>query len=184
MLKRKVRLTYRDYAILDDDKRYELIEGELYMTPSPTSYHQSVLLNLLDFFRAYIRKKRSGAVFCAPLDVVLTPGDVVQPDILFISNENKGIITEKNIQGAPDLAVEILSPGSLERDRIVKKYLYEKHGVKEYWIVEPVGKFIEVLTLKENRFEFVGTFFFDDVLTSPLLKGLKIPLKEVFKQNV
>ena len=181
MLKRKVKLTYKDYTNLGDEKRYELIEGELYMVPSPGSYHQTVLLNLLDFFRAYIKKKKAGVVFCAPLDVVLAPNDVLQPDVLFISKGRMDIVTENNIQGAPDLVVEILSPGTLERDKIVKKHLYEKHGVKEYWIVDPVGKLVEVLTLKEEGFEFFGTFFLDDQLSSPLLKGLKVPLKEVFK---
>jgi len=184
MLKRKVRLNYTDYANLEDEKRYELIEGELFMVPSPGSYHQIILLNLLDFLRHHIKKTKAGIVVCAPLDVVLTPNDVVQPDILFISKERINIVTERNIQGAPDLVVEILSPGTLERDKIVKKHLYEKHGVKEYWIVEPVGKLIEVLTLKEEGFQFFGSFFLDDVLQSPLLKKLKIPLKEVFKQNV
>jgi Uma2 family endonuclease len=181
MLKRKIKLTYRDYANLQDDKRYELIEGELYLVPSPGFYHQSVLVNLSNFLTNFIKKKQLGIVLCAPMDVILTENDVVQPDILFISNENRGIITEQNVKGAPDLVVEILSPGTLERDKIVKKYLYEKHGVKEYWIVEPVGKFIEVLTLQEKGFEFFGTFFFGDQLESPLLRKLRIPLKEIFK---
>ena len=181
MLKRKVKLTYKDYTNLGDEKRYELIEGELYMTPSPNVYHQTVLGRLFVFLTSFIEEKQLGATFCAPLDVVLTPNDVLQPDVLFISKGRMGIITENNIQGAPDLVVEILSPGTLERDKIVKKYLYEKHGVKEYWIVDPVGKLVEVLTLKEEGFEFFGTFFLDDQLSSPLLKELKVPLKEVFK---
>ncbi|MBI2486617.1 MAG: Uma2 family endonuclease [Deltaproteobacteria bacterium] len=182
MLKRKIKLTYKDYASLEDDKRYELIEGELYMVPSPGFYHQSVLINLLNFLINFVKKKQLGIVLCAPMDVVLTENDVVQPDILFISNENRGIITETNIKGASDLVVEILSPNTLERDKIVKKAIYEKHGVKEYWIVDPTGKLVEVLTLKEEGFEFFGTYFLDDELTSPLLKKLKIPLKEIFKR--
>ncbi|HWP91863.1 MAG TPA: Uma2 family endonuclease [Thermodesulfobacteriota bacterium] len=181
MLKKQIKFTYTDYINLKDDKRYELIEGELYLVPSPNTYHQAVLGNLWDSLRSHVKKKRLGTVLCAPLDVVLSENDVVQPDILFIYNENRGIITEHNIKGAPDLVVEILSLGTLERDKIVKKYLYEKHGVKEYWIVEPVGRFIEVMTLEKEGFEFLGTFFFRDQLESPLLRKLRIPLKEIFK---
>ncbi len=180
MLKRKVKLTYEDYASLRDDKRYELIEGELYMVPSPDFYHQSILGNLWDFLRSFTKEKQLGIVLCAPLDVVLSENNVLQPDILFISKERMGITTEKNIRGAPDLVVEILSLGTLERDKIVKKSLYGKYGVKEYWIVDPVGKLIEVLTLKEEGFEVFGIFFLDDELSSPLLKGLKVPLKGIF----
>ncbi len=90
MLKRKIKLTYRDYANLQDDKRYELIEGELYMVPSPGFYHQSVLVNLLNFLTNFIKKKQLVIVLCAPMHVILTEDDVVQPDILFISNENRG----------------------------------------------------------------------------------------------
>lgn len=183
MLKRKVRLSYTDYANLEDENRYELIEGELFMVPSPGFYHQTVLGNLFKLLIRFIEKTKAGIVVCAPLDVVLSPNDVVQPDILFISKERMNIVTEKNIQGAPDLVVEILLPSTLERDKIVKKYLYEKHGVKEYWIVEPVGKLNEILTLKDEGYEFFGSFFLDDTLQSPLLKKLRIPLKEVFKQN-
>ncbi len=180
MLKRKVRLTYEDYASLSDDKRYELIEGELYITPSPDVYHQNVLAKLFVFLRNFTEKKQLGIVLCAPLDVVLSENDVLQPDILFISKGRSEIITEKNIRGAPDLVVEILSAGTLERDKIVKKNLYERHGVREYWIVDPTGKFIEVLTLQKEGFEVYGIFFLDDELTSPLLKKLTIPLKQIF----
>ena|ERR1700756_3867464 len=180
MLKRKVKLTFEDYSSLSDDKRYELIEGELYMVPSPGFYHQSVLGNLWDFLRGFAKEKRLGIVLCAPLDVVLSDDNVLQPDIIFISKERGGIVTEKSIRGAPDLIVEILSPGTLERDKIVKKSLYGKYGVKEYWIVDPTGKLIEVLTLREEGFEVFGIFFLDDELTSMLLKNLRIPLREVF----
>jgi Uma2 family endonuclease len=180
MLKRKIKLTYKDYASLGDDKRYELIEGELYMVPSPDFSHQSVLGNLWDYLRNFTKKRQLGIVLCAPLDVVFPDNNVLQPDILFISKERMGIITEKNIKGAPDLLVEILSTGTLERDKIVKKSLYEKYGVKEYWIVDPTGKQVEVLTLKEEGFEVSGIFFSDDELTSPLLKKLRISLKEIF----
>jgi len=181
MLKKQIKFTYTDYINLKDSKRYELIEGELYMVPSPSFYHQSVLGNLWDYLRTNTKKKRLGIVLSTPIHVVLTENDVVQPDILFISNENSGIVTEQNVKGAPDLIVEILSSGTLERDKIVKKYLYEKHGVKEYWIVEPVGKFIEVLTLEKGGFEFFGTFFLADDLDSLVLKKLRIPVRKIFK---
>lgn len=178
MLKTKRLLTYEDYARLPDERRYELIEGELFMVPSPDFSHQSILRNLGFALWHFIKRDSLGLVFYAPFDVILTEHDVIQPDIVFVSNERRSILTEKNIQGGPDLVVEILSSGTRERDILVKKGLFARHGVREYWIVDPVGKSIEVMVLKEDRFTTYGIFFLEDNLESPLLPGFNHPFRK------
>jgi len=180
MLKEKTKLTYDDYFALSDDKRYELMEGELFMVPAPDFYHQIVSGNIELLLREFVKKRNIGIVAYAPVDVVLSPEDVLQPDILFISKENRGIITKRNVAGAPDLVIEILSPSTQERDKLVKRDIYSEYGVKEYWIVDPVGKNIEVMTLGTEGYKLHAIFLNDEVLTSPLIEGFSLPLKEVF----
>jgi Uma2 family endonuclease len=128
----------------------------------------------------YIAKQRLGQLYLAPLDVVLSQEDVLQPDILFISKERSHIITEKNIQGAPELVIEILSPATADRDRSLKRKLYAKFGIKEYWIVDPESKSVEVMSLGEKGFETVRLYKIGESLSSPLLKGLSLNLSEIF----
>lgn len=181
MLKEKTKLTYEDYLALPDEKRYELIEGDLYMVPAPDFYHQIVSGNIEFLLRDFVKKRNLGVVVYAPVDVVLSSEDVLQPDILFISNERRHIITEKNVTGAPDLVVEILSPSTQERDKLVKRSLYGRYGVKEYWIVDPITKSVEVMSLSSEGFKLYGIFLKEDTLTSPLIEDLTIPLQEVFE---
>lgn len=180
MLKTKLKYTYDDYATLDDDRRYELIEGELYMVPAPNFQHQTISRDLGVVLWEFVKENNLGIVLYAPFDVVLSETDVVQPDIIFVSKGKLGLITEKNLRGAPELAIEILSTSTKERDKLVKKKLYMEYGVKEFWIVDPDKKAIEVMVLKETGFETVGIYFIDDKLISPLLKGFRLDLKEVF----
>jgi Uma2 family endonuclease len=121
MLKAKIKYTYDDYAAMDDDKRYELIEGELYMVPALGFQHQTILRNLGLVLWEFVKKNNLGTVLYAPFDVVLSETDVVQPDIIFVSKERMGLMTEKNLRGAHDLAIEILSSTTGERDELVKK---------------------------------------------------------------
>lgn len=176
----RIKFTYQDYLLLPEEKRYELIGGELFMVPSPTEYHQRISLNLAFVLAKFVREKGLGSVYYAPLDVVLSPDDVVQPDILFISRERQGIITEKYIRAAPDLVIEIMSQASKERDTVLKKKLYAKYGVRELWLVDPEAKSIEVLTSTEAGLETWRVFTTDSLLRSPLLSGLTIDLREVF----
>lgn len=177
----KKRYTYKDYLNIRDDKRYELIGGELIMmTPSPVPYHQWISKNIGYEIERFVREKRVGKVFSAPCDVYLDDENVVQPDILFISHERIHIIGKNNIQGAPDLVIEILSESTAYNDLTKKKRLYAKFGVKEYWIVDPEGKTIELYSLKEGILVPVKSFSENDELESPLLPGLKIKLSAVF----
>lgn len=176
----KVKFTYQDYLHMPEDRRYELIEGEFFMIPSPNEYHQRISGELAFILHGFIKKNKLGAVYIAPFDVVFSDENVVQPDIVFVSKERKNIITKDNIRGTPDLLIEILSPKISYRDREIKRKLYFKYGVKEYWIVDPEGQNIEVLTLSEEGYKTSGIYNINIPLSSLLLKGLSIDLKEVF----
>ena len=179
-LTQPIKFTYEDYLHFSEDKRYEIIDGEVYMVPSPVTYHQKVGRNLFLNLWDFVKENQLGEVLSAPLDVVLSDIDVVQPDILFVSKERQSIITDKNIQGAPDLVVEILSPSSTYKDRVLKNKLYSKYGVKEFWLVDPDKREIQILILKENILTPLKTFRQNEILQSHLLNGLAIRLTEIF----
>jgi len=176
----KQKYTYQDYLKTPDDKRYELINGNLTMSPAPITKHQIILITLVGELFMWLKTNPIGKVMVAPVDVYLDEENLVQPDILFISKKREKIITEKNIQGAPDLTIEIVSQSSIHRDMVEKKSLYEKFGVKEYWLVYPDEELVEIYELKNNSYKLYKTFSKDETLETPLLKGMKIDLKEVF----
>jgi Uma2 family endonuclease len=176
----KKKHTYEDYLKTPENERYELIEGELIMTPSPVPNHQKISLRITVMLREFVYKNNLGEILYAPCDVYLDDENVVQPDIMFISKERLDIIGEKNIQGAPDLVIEIISESSAYRDIVQKKKLYARFGVKEYWIVIPEEASIEIYSLKENIYHLSNTYRKDQTLESPNLKGLKLNVKEIF----
>ena len=136
-----IKLTYEDYCALPDDgKRYEILDGDLYMSPSPETPHQRILGNLLAILHDHVRLLKLGEVFVAPLDVLLGKHDIVEPDLIFVSNERRAIITRKNIRGAPDLLVEVLSPSTSKRDLRDKRNIYARSGVRFYWIIDPEAR--------------------------------------------
>jgi Uma2 family endonuclease len=180
VVEKKKKYTYEDYVNMSDDKRYELIEGELLMTPSPVPKHQRVLRELEFILKKFVSEKNLGEIFFAPCDVYLDEENVVQPDIMFISKDRLNIIGEKNIQGAPCLTIEIISESSAYRDMVQKKRLYAKFGVKEYWIVIPEEESVEIYLLKDNAYQLFKTYRKNDTLETSFLKGLKIELKEIF----
>ena len=176
----KKKYTYEEYLKTPKDKRYELIDGELLMTPSPIPNHQRISGKLEFVVRKFVTENNLGEVFYAPCDVYLDDENVVQPDILFISKERLDIIGDKNIQSAPNIVIEIISENSVYRDMVQKKRLYARFGVKEYWIVIPEEKEVEVYILKDEAYQLYKTYTKVDILESPSLKGLKIGLKEIF----
>lgn len=178
--KKTKKYTYEDYCKISDDKRYELIEGGLLMTPSPITNHQRISGRLEFALRKFITENNLGELFDAPYDVYFDNENVVQPDLLFISRDRLPIIGEKNVQGVPDLVIEIISENSAYRDMVLKKKLYATFGVKEYWIVIPEGEEIEIYTLKDTTYQPYRTFGKNDTLESPLLKGLTIGLMDIF----
>lgn len=180
----KIVLTYDDYLRLPNDgKRYEILEGEIFVSPSPVTKHQRISRNLLALLHQHVRQHKLGEVFSAPTDVVLSSTNVVQPDLLFVSNARRNIITEKNIQGAPDLIIEILSETSAEQDRTTKKQIYARHGVKEYWLIDPDHETVEVYKLEAKRrvFQHVATYQSDETLQSALFPHLEIRLAELWE---
>jgi Uma2 family endonuclease len=176
----KKKYTYEDYLKTPEDQRYELIEGELIMSPSPIPKHQRISGKIDFILRKFVTENNIGEVFYAPCDVYLDEENVVQPDILFISKERLGIIGEKNIQGTPDLVIEIISESTAYRDLVQKKKLYARFGIKEYWIVVPGEESIEVYILKDNTYILYKTYSKDDTLESLYLNDLKIGLKGIF----
>ena len=150
------------------------------MAPAPGELHQSVSAQLGWRLVQFVSENSLGRVYQAPFDVVLSDVDVVQPDLLFVSNERDHIITPANIQGAPDLVVEILSPSTAERDRTFKRTLYSKHGVNEYWMVDTTEKDITVLLLGESGYEVVDTYGEGATLTSPTLQGFALNIGDLF----
>ena len=167
----KKRYTYDDYLKTPDDKRYELIEGELLMTPSPITNHQRISGRIEFELRKFVSENDLGEVFDAPYDVHLDDENVVQPDIMFISKERSKIIGEKNLQGAPDLVVEILSESTAYRDLIQKKRLYARFCVKEYWIVIPEEESVGIYSIKNDVFILHKSFGKNETLESPVMKG-------------
>ncbi len=179
--------TYEDYLKIEDDKRYEVIEGELTMAPAPIPYHQAVSRNIEFLMWDYVKKKKLGVVYDAPIDVVLDRHNVLQPDIVFVSKERKSMIGDKAIEGAPDLVVEIVSPSTLGKDTVRKKAIYERFGVKEFWLVYPDMKCVEVLTLdKEGRYQLHDEGCLEggkEFVSSKIIKGFRLGLREVFEPS-
>lgn len=178
-----VKLTYEDYLLFPEDGlRHEIIDGEHEVTPSPLTRHQRIVANLFLIIAAFVRERKLGEVFLAPFDVILSNLDIVVPDLLFVSRKRSEIITEKNLQGAPDLVIEVLSDGTRKRDEVTKRKLYERFGVREYWIVDPVLESIKIYRQSGKGFERAAELSVEagDTLTSPLFPGLVIPLDDVF----
>lgn len=173
--------TVDDYLLLGETNTpCQLINGELIMSPSPSPYHQAVLGNLYDVFKAYA-KSYNGAVFFAPLDLYIDKHNVFQPDLIFLSGENKKIVSAKGIEGVPDLVVEIISPSNIFTDRNQKKSAYQKIGVQEYWIVDPANKTLEVYKHNQADPETPSLYLAGEgEVTSGVLPGLKFDLKEIF----
>ncbi len=175
-----VRLTYQDYAKTPEDERYELINGELIMSESPIIVHQNNRMKLGNRMTNFVERNDAGIVYLPDTDVVLSDTDVVQPDIMFISKERQHIIGERNIQGAPDLVVEILSPSTARRDWGVKRELYAKHGVKEYWIADPANKIVWVMLLTNGVLEIQQTCHPGDTIASSVLAGFNVKVDDIF----
>lgn len=176
----RVRYTYEDYAKTPDDVRYQLIDGELILSPSPTFYHQRISAVLFVELRLWAESNGAGEVVSAPMDVYFTETDLAQPDILFISEERMHIVEDRYVRGAPDLVIEILSPSTSGLDLGAKMGLYALHGVPHYWIADPDTRTTRTLRLEAGDYAEVAIFTENDVLTSDTFPGLRIDLSQVF----
>jgi Uma2 family endonuclease len=181
----KVRYTYDDYLLFPEDgMRHEIIGGEHYVTAAPNWKHQITASNLQIDIGGFVRRKRLGRVFPAPFAVKLSNEDVVEPDLLFVSRERSFVEQDQGIFGAPDLVIEILSPSTQKRDETVKHQLYERFGVREYWIVDPLQETVKVYRPAENGgYQLAAELSAasKDQLRTPLLPGLAVPLEKIFE---
>ena len=175
-------LTYEDYRNVPGDERYELLDGELVMIAAPNIAHQIVSDDLFLLLQNFVKRNKLGRMFSAPTDVVLSDINVVQPDLTFVSKGRMSIVGRKNIRGAPDLVVEVLSLSSPDRDLVRKRDIYARHGVGEYWIADPDARSIRVMVLEDGAYRVVGEYETGDVLASRTLEGLDLNVGEVFAE--
>jgi Uma2 family endonuclease len=181
-----VKLTYDDFLLFPDDgKRHELIDGEHYVTPSPNVKHQGILVELLWTLRSYLETHPIGRVFCARFDIMFSAHDVVEPDLVYFSHERAAtVLTPQNARGAPELVVEIASKSTRKRDETIKRRLYDRDGVSEYWVVDPEVDAIRVYRRAGDGFDQAVELTSErgDVLTTSLLPGLEIVLTRIFAE--
>lgn len=173
--------TYADYAVLpNDDLRYEILDGVLYMSPAPTLEHQGSAARFVYHLMTHIDFAGLGRVFPAPVDVELAPDRVVQPDVVVVLMQNLGVLAGSRIIGAPDLVVEIVSPATAGYDRREKQDAYARAGVPEYWIADPASRTIEVLTLEQGRYRSLHVFARQARLPSRVLPDFPVVVEQFF----
>lgn len=177
-------LSYEDYLHLPDDgRRYELVEGDLFVTAAPVPKHQRVVIRLIYALEGWAEATGGGEVLTAPLDVLLAPNTVVQPDVVVVLAAHADRVSERGIEGAPDLVIEVLSERTRRHDEVVKRHLYDKYGVAEYWVIDRVVEAARVYRRPNGgtleRAEEL-TLEAEESLTSPLLAGFSVDLKKIF----
>src|SRR2546428_4498414 len=177
-----IKLTYEDYVDLPDDgRRYEILDGELEVSPAPAPKHQAVSRNLVWIVHGHVQERGLGSVYYAPIDVILTDTSIVQPDLVFIAAARESIVSSRGIEGAPDLAVEILSPWSVRRDRVAKAALYARYGIRHYWLVDPEARTLEVYETANGAYRSVATYEGAGKARSSLFPDLEIDLAHVWE---
>lgn len=177
------RLTYDDFLLFPDDgKRHEIVDGEHYVAPSPNRRHQQLLGRLHLAVAEHLREHPAlGEVYFAPFDVVFSNWDIVEPDLIFVAGNQRGILTEKNIVGAPALVVEILSSGTRKRDQQIKRRLFDRSGVQEYWMVDPDKRVVVVHRRNaDGEFPRLDEFGAGESLTTPVMPAFSLSLSTFF----
>jgi Uma2 family endonuclease len=179
--KGKIVLTYEDYVLLPNDRnRYEILEGELTVTPAPGTKHQSASAKLFKLLSRHIDDRDLGKLFYAPIDLILDPTTILQPDLIFVFSAHQHIITERAIEGIPDLVIEILSPTTSRTDRVTKAQIYARHKVPAYWIVDPDQESIEIYLLEGDFFRPAVTLQGTTPTMAPPFTELEIATRDVF----
>lgn len=176
------RWTYDELlgAMPESNALIELWNGEIVMSPSPSFFHQKLIIRFHEQLAAWATIRNLGETCIAPIDMVLTQANVAQPDVLFIAKDRLSIIQDR-VRGAADLVAEIISPTSRQRDRIEKRDLYEQHGIKEYWMIDPDAQTVEVLTLDNGEYRLVGRWRPGEIARSVLLAGFELPVNTLFQ---
>jgi Uma2 family endonuclease len=174
-------MTLQEYRLLPEDNRlWELVDGELTMTPAPTTMHQRISARLLNELMTQLTRTGLAEVMHAPVDVVIDESNVVEPDLVVVSTARMAIVTERSIEGPPDVLVEILSPSSISRDRRLKFGLYARFGVREYWIVDPSKASVEAYRLADDRYALREQYGRTSTLRCPDFPTLEVSLSAVF----
>jgi Uma2 family endonuclease len=177
-----VLVTAQDYRLMPETgPRYQLIDGELFMSPAPNRFHQKISGNIYFLLRSYLEKNPAGELYDAPFDVFLGEHAVFQPDILFIANDRRSILTDEGAEGAPNLVIEVLSESTAHLDRQTKRKVYAASGVDELWLVDPGMKTVQVFLLQKDAVRPASSCRASDVFESPSFPGLRIALSEIFK---
>ncbi len=173
--------TYEAYAALTDDgKCYEIMQGVLVMSPAPDLPHQDVVGEIFAYLRERVKLKRLGLVFPSPVDVVLSPHNVFQPDVVVLLKEHLAQATGKHIVGAPDLVVEIISPASKLYDRVNKHMIYEQACIPEYWLVNVKKRTVELFSLQNSKYHSLGVFKGEQTLPSRIVPQLTVTVARFF----
>ena len=175
------RWTFDELAaeLTESNQPMELWDGELIMSPAPSFYHQEIVARFYEKLKERVTRNRAGKVVFTPIDMILSSRRVTQPDVLFISSSRLHIIQDQ-VRGPADLVAEVISPGSRHRDRIEKRDLYEQHGVKEYWLIDPEAQTVEVLFLEAGEYRLIGRWRPGEQAQSRLLDGLTLEVSELF----
>jgi len=172
-----IKLTYEDYVELPDDgRRYEILDGELEVSPAPAPLHQRVSQNLSVILDGYVRPRKLGRIYHPPIDVILASTTVVQPDLIFVSTAQEAIVTKRAVEGPPELVVEILSPWSVRRDRVAKAAIYARFGIGHYWLLEPEARIFEVYEVERAEYRLVATHGASGIMRTPLFPDLDLDL--------
>jgi Uma2 family endonuclease len=179
----RLALTYEDYALLPQDgRRWELVAGDLVVSPAPTSQHQAVVFELSGQFREQLRNRKLARVLPSPIDVIFDETNTVQPDLVVVKLARKSIITRRGIDGVPDLVVEVVSPHNPAQDLVLKRHLYERFRVPEYWLVDPDERSVQVLSLEGRSYVETVSLRVKGVVRSQVFRSLKVSLEEVFAE--
>ena len=175
----KIVLTYDEYCQLPNDRnRYEILDGELSVTPAPAAKHQIALGNLHRILSIHVFANHSGRLMLAPTDLILAATTVVQPDLIYIGKDRSHIVTERGVEGTPTLVIEILSPSTHSNDRQAKAQLYAKYGVPHYWLLDPDLHFLEAYELSGTHYTLIVKAQGDDVFTTSVFPGLSFQVNE------
>lgn len=180
MNRQALKYTYREYCSLPEGARYQLIEGDLIVSPAPSRRHQEIVKRILLAIFNFVEPGRFGKVYASPIDVILSEEDTPQPDLVYVSNERADRLVPEGVRGGPDLCIEVLSPATEKLDRGAKRVLYARHGVTEYWIVDAEANRIDIYRLQENPSAPERTLSAPESLTTRLFPGFSLNLTDLF----
>jgi Uma2 family endonuclease len=179
-----IKFTYKEYRVLPDTgPRYQLIHGDLVMSPSPNTRHQTIVANVFAALYGFVKAQNLGRTLIAPLDVILDDENVCQPDVLFVAKSRLTILVPEGVRGAPDLCIEVLSPSRRDLDLEIKRVLYARHGVIEYWIVDPENRTVAIFRLQDDATTPLQILRRNsDLLSTPLLPNFSMSVEAVFSE--